>query len=126
VNAVLSVAAGGALGSVARFGFNAWIVRVLADAFPWGILLANVLGCFLMGLVSAYFMQRATSDDVLKLFLTTGFLGGFTTFSAFSFDTLKLLQAGQLGAAAGYVLASVVASLIAVFVGFGVVRALVS
>jgi fluoride exporter len=123
VNAVLMVAAGGALGSVARYGLNIGVTRTLGEAFPWGILLANVLGCFLMGVLGAYFMHRMPEGETARLFLTTGFLGGFTTFSAFSFDILKLVNGGQNNAAILYVLASVGLSVLAVFVGFLLVKA---
>jgi fluoride exporter len=122
VNAVLLVAAGGALGSVTRHGLNLYAGRVLGNAFPWGILLVNVGGCFAMGLVAAGLL-RAPLPDALRLFLATGFLGGFTTFSAFALDTMKLVQGGQVGLATVYVLASVVISLIAVFAGFWLMRA---
>jgi fluoride exporter len=124
VNSVLAVAAGGALGSVARYGFNAGVTRAVGNGYPWGVLLANVLGCFLMGIVTAYFLQRAAADDILKLFLTTGFLGGFTTFSAFSLDAMRLVHGGQMGSAASYVLASVALSIVAVFVGYSLMRTL--
>jgi fluoride exporter len=123
VNAVLMVAAGGALGSVARYALNIGVTRTLGDAFPWGILTANVFGSFLMGLLSAYFMHRIPESEAARLFLTTGFLGGFTTFSAFSFDVLKLVNGGQNNAAALYVVASVGVSMLAVFAGFLLVRA---
>jgi fluoride exporter len=122
VNAVLVVAAGGALGSVARYALNIGVTRTLGDIFPWGILTANVFGCFLMGLLSACFMQRMPEGEAARLFLTTGFLGGFTTFSAFSFDVLKLINGGQNNAAILYVLASVCVSVLAVFAGFLLVK----
>lgn len=123
MNAVFMVAAGGALGSVARYVLNASVTKVLGDTFPWGILIANVAGCFLMGLLSAYFMQRLPEGEATRLFLTTGFLGGFTTFSAFSLDALKLINGGQNSAALVYVSTSVGLSLLAVFAGFLLVKA---
>jgi fluoride exporter len=123
VNAVLLVATGGALGSVARYALNIGVTRTLGDAFPWGILTANVLGCFLTGLLSSYFMHRMPEGEAARLFLTTGFLGGFTTFSAFSLDVLKLVNGGQNNAAALYVVASVGVSMLAVFAGFLLVKA---
>jgi fluoride exporter len=123
VNAVLMVATGGALGSVARYGLNISVTRILGDVFPWGILVANVLGCFLMGILGAYFMQRMPQGEAARLFMTTGFLGGFTTFSAFSFDVLKLINGGHNTAAVLYVLTSVGFSVLAVFAGFLLVKA---
>jgi fluoride exporter len=124
VNVVIWVAAGGALGSVSRYGFNHAITRLLGESFPWGILLINVLGSLLIGMVGAYWMVRSPGADVARLFLTTGFLGGFTTFSAFAFDVLKLVQSNQNASAAIYLVASVVLSIVAVFVGFAAVKAI--
>lgn len=123
VKAMLMVAAGGALGSVARYGLNLGVVRTVGDTFPWGILVANILGCFAMGVASSYLFQRMPQDDAVRLFITTGFLGGFTTFSAFSYDALKLINNGQISAAAFYVFASVGLSLLGVFAGFAVLKA---
>jgi fluoride exporter len=124
VNTIVWVAAGGALGAVSRYGFNAGILRAFGDNFPWGILLVNVLGCFLMGLASAYMIEKMPVHDGLKIFITTGFLGGFTTFSAFAYDTMKLIQAGQSSSALFYVAASVLLSIVAVFAGFALSRVL--
>ncbi len=123
MNAVFIVATGGALGSVARYVLNIVVTKTLGDAFPWGILVANVLGCFLMGALSAYFMQRLPEGEAARLFLTTGFLGGFTTFSAFSFDVLNLVNGGQNNVAILYVFVSVALSVLAVFAGFVLAKA---
>lgn len=116
------VAAGGALGSVARHLVNTGIARLVSANFPWGILLVNAVGCFAMGLVAAGLL-RFSLPDTVRLFLATGFLGGFTTFSAFALDTMKLVQAGQPGLAAIYVLSSTAMSLGAIFAGFLLMRA---
>jgi fluoride exporter len=121
VNAVLLVAAGGALGAVARFGFNDLVTRLLGNAFPWGILLVNVLGCCVMGALAAALL-RIPGNDTMRLFWATGVLGGFTTFSAFALDTLKLVQGGQATNAIIYVVASVLLSLLAVVIGFALAR----
>ena len=106
---VISVAIGGAFGAVARYLIG------LAVAFPLGTLAVNVLGSFVIGLVWALFAARGL-QTWLPLVMT-GFLGGFTTFSAFSLDTLRLVEGGRFGAAGGYVLASVLLSLIACALG---------
>jgi fluoride exporter len=121
---VVWVALGGALGAVARFGFQTGVTKVMGETFPWGIFFANVLGCFFMGLIASYMLQKMPTQDVARLFLTTGFLGGFTTFSAFAFDAMKLVQGGQTSSALVYVFASVVVSIIAVFAGFALSRVL--
>jgi fluoride exporter len=115
------VALGGALGSVARLAVSQVISRLLGDGFPYGILTVNILGSFAMGLVTAVFMRKLDGSQSLQFFLTTGFLGGFTTFSAFSFDVLKLVNGGQSSSAMTYVLLSVGLSIAAVFAGFAMV-----
>ena len=112
------VALGGALGSVVRLGLSHGIYRVVGDGFPYGILTVNVLGSFAMGLVTALFMRKFEDYQAAQFFLTTGVLGGFTTFSAFSLDVLKLVNAGHTSSAAVYVVASVGLSIAAVFAGF--------
>jgi fluoride exporter len=112
------VALGGALGSMARLGLSHGVHRVVGDGFPYGILTVNVLGSFVMGVVTAFFMRKFEDNQAAQFFLTTGVLGGFTTFSAFSLDVLKLVNAGHMASAVVYVLASVGFSIAAVFAGF--------
>ena len=114
ITPVISVAIGGALGAVARYLVG------LAVAFPLGTLAVNVLGSFAIGLVWALFAARGL-QAWLPLVMT-GFLGGFTTFSAFSLDTLRLVEGGRVVAAGGYVLASVVLSLLACALGLWLVK----
>ncbi len=117
------VALGGAIGSSARYGVNLVAPRVMGDGFPWATLIVNILGCFIMGLVTAFLRSKMPDDTNLRLFLTTGILGGFTTFSAFSLDFFGLMQRGEVPSAFGYALASVVFSLLAVMFGFKVFMA---
>ena len=88
----LAVAVGGALGSLARWQAGVWL-RTLSSAFPWGTLVVNVSGSFIIGFVAAYCAERAVADWI-RIGLMTGVLGGFTTFSAFSLDTLELWKVG--------------------------------
>jgi fluoride exporter len=119
----IAVAAGGALGSVARFGAGQ-LGRSLAPASPWVATLAvNVLGSFLIGVLFAWFLVRPASDWV-RLGLTTGLLGGFTTFSAFSVETLDLLRTAGPAGATAYVAATLALGLIACAIGMGVARGL--
>lgn len=106
---VLSVALGGALGAVGRYLIG------LAVAFPLGTLTVNIVGSFVIGAV--WVLLAAKGMQHWLPFLMTGFLGGFTTFSAFSLDTMRLVETGRIGAAGSYVLASVVLSLIACAAG---------
>lgn len=110
----LSVAAGGAIGAVLRY------LTTLAVPFPFGTLTVNVLGSFVMGLFLVLLMDKGI--DRWQPLVMTGVLGGFTTFSAFSLDTLRLWESGQGGMAVGYVLASVLLSLAAVFAAVMIAR----
>jgi fluoride exporter len=125
VTGVLWVALGGALGSAARHGVNMGAVRLLGAGFPYATLIVNVLGSFLIGIVTAFLVGKTTDSENARLFLTTGILGGFTTFSAFSLDVFNLMQRGGSSVASAYVLASVLLSIAAVFAGFMVARVLV-
>jgi fluoride exporter len=120
------VAVGGAIGSVLRFGVNLAAPRLLGNDFPWATLAVNVVGSFLIGLITAFLAEKFVDQPELKLFLTTGVLGGFTTFSAFSLDVFGLMQRGENSTALIYALASVMLSIVAVFAGFMVSRALVA
>ena len=118
VNAFLLVGLGGALGAMARFGVG----RLVGESFfPWATLAVNVLGGLLMGLLAGWLVARGGNEQ-LRLFLGVGVLGGFTTFSAFSLETILLVVRGAPGQAALYVLASVVASVGAVAVGLWMTR----
>ena len=112
----LQVAIGGAVGACGRYLLG------LAVAFPFGTLAVNVVGCFLMGLAFVALAEKGL-ERWMPLVMT-GVLGGFTTFSAFSLDALKLYEAGRLGAAGGYVAASVVLSVLALIVGVALMRGL--
>ena len=120
---VFLVALGGALGSVARYGVNVWTMRAFGPGFPWGTLAVNVVGGLVMGLIASLLALRGGSNEA-KLFLMTGVLGGFTTFSAFSLDTVALWERGEAATAAVYVLASVGLSVAALVAGLALGRAL--
>ena len=110
---VLLVALGGAVGSVARYGVGVAAARWFGPAFPWGTLAVNVIGGLAIGVLAA---RVPTDDDNLRLLIGTGLLGGFTTFSAFSLETLRLLEQ-QPGLAALYAAASLVLSVGACWMG---------
>ena len=101
----LIVFLGGGLGAALRHGVNLAAARMLGTAFPYGTLLVNVSGSFIMGLVAAYFAFKGDATQHWRLFLTTGILGGYTTFSAFSLDAALLYERGEIGMAALYVAA---------------------
>jgi fluoride exporter len=123
---VFWVALGGAIGSAARYGVNVWSGRMLGGEFPWHTFIVNVVGCFAMGVLVALMALRLNASPEMRAFLTTGILGGFTTFSAFSMDFALLVERKTYGAALAYGAGSVVLSLIAVFAGLSLVRSLAS
>lgn len=116
---------GAGIGGALRHGVNLAAFRLFGLAFPYGTLTVNILGCLVMGLVAEYWALKADLPQTARLFLTTGVLGGFTTFSAFSLDTALLWERGQWGAAALYVFVSVVFSIGGLVGGLLIVRALV-
>ena len=107
----LIVFLGAGIGGMARHGINLASLRWLGPSFPYGTLAINILGSAIMGLAVQAFASFSLSNQDLRLFLTTGILGGFTTFSAFSLDAVVLWERGQHLAAFGYVLASVIVSI---------------
>ncbi len=98
--------------------------RLLGVAFPWGTLAVNLVGCFAMGLLVAVLARKFDVPNEIRLFLVTGILGGFTTFSAFSLDVAVLWERGAQAAALTYVLASVAGSIFALFAGLWLARSI--
>ena len=118
------VAIGGAIGAGFRHLVNLAALRMFGPNFPVGTLAVNVIGGLLMGLLAGYFaLKYSSGGQGLRLFLATGILGGFTTFSAFSLDAVMLWQRGDLASAAAYVLLSVVLSIGALLAGLAIMRA---
>ena len=124
MNAIALVFVGGGLGAVARHLSGMLMTRTLGPGFPWGTMLVNIAGSLAMGLLIAWLARRSSGDADLRLLLATGFLGGFTTFSAFSLDAVTLYERGALTAAAAYVIASVTVSILALFGGLWLARQL--
>ena len=121
---VLSVALGGALGSVARYGVGI-VARTAAPGWPWGTLAVNVAGSFAIGVLFAWFLAKPAPDWV-RFGLITGVLGGFTTFSAFSIETVELLRAGATVSALAYVAATMILGLGACALGIAAARLLMA
>jgi CrcB protein len=119
---VLSVGVGGGIGALIRYFVAGWI-QPAGSAFNWGIFIVNITGGLVTGLVVEASALKLNLSPELRAFLTTGILGGYTTFSTFSFDSVLLLQKGQYGLAAAYVIGSVALSIAAVFCGLWIVRA---
>jgi len=121
---VALVALGGAIGSVARYGVGALAAQFLGPSFPWGTLLVNLSGSFLIALVMHLALSGTAISLELRIFLTTGILGGFTTYSSFNYETLALLNQRAYGLAGLNLAATVLGSLAAGVLGLGAGRAM--
>ena len=121
-----AVAIGAALGGVARYYLASAIQQRVGPTFPWGTLVINVSGSLLLGVLMRYALATPSVSAELRAFLTTGFCGGYTTFSTYSYETAALLEDGQYGRAGTYALASVVLALVATFAGFVLARELIA
>ena len=119
---ILSVAAGGATGAVARYLLATQIGTWTGSGFPWGTFVVNVLGCAIMGLLTELFAQAWSPSPEMRAFLTVGILGGFTTFSAFSLDAVLLMERNDWLPALLYVVGSVVLSLLGFVAALRLVR----
>lgn len=119
---ILAVALGGALGAVLRYLVTLGSMRFIKYDFPFATMFINILGSFLMGVLAFYLLERYVQHLSLRLFLTVGILGGFTTFSSYSLDVLHLIIEQRMLAAVLYATGSVVISLFAVYLGMLVVK----
>ena len=119
---ILAVAAGGATGAVMRYLVSIGSGKLFGLDFPWGTLIINVTGSLLIGVFIALFAAKWQLSQTMRIFLTVGICGGYTTFSTFSLDVFCLAERGALIPAAGYVLASVVLSIAGLFAGLALMR----
>ena len=122
IHVAVAVAAGGALGSLLRFLVSSWVVANWPRHFYLGTFAVNLLGCFAIGFLSAFFLLRADLPLALRTGITVGVLGGLTTFSSFSLEVVSLLESGQHGTAVGYLLGSVLGGLAAAWLGMTLAR----
>jgi CrcB protein len=124
LSAYLIVALGSGLGGALRHAANVGSTRLLGTSWPYGTFTVNVAGSFAIGAIVAYFALRGQGGHTWLLFLTTGVLGGFTTFSAFSLEIVLLYQRGHVSLAALYLVGSVALSIVALLLGLTLVRRL--
>jgi CrcB protein len=117
VVAILLVALGGGLGSVTRYLAGGWVASRLGVAFPYGTLLINITASFIIGFFLAFAQDRVALSPNWRLFVAVGFIGGYSTFSTFEYESVRLMQDGQMLAAAIYMTGSVAAGLIATITG---------
>lgn len=122
MNSTLLVMTGGAIGAAMRYHLGRLLTQTFGPTFPLGTLTANLLGGLVMGLVVGWLARFDGHAEPWRLFLAVGLLGGFTTFSAFSLEIVNMIERGQWSVAIGYSLLSVVASVLALFIGLFVVR----
>jgi fluoride exporter len=120
-----AIAAGAAAGGVSRFYLGAAVQQRLGVGFPWGTLLINITGSFLLGILLRYALATPAMSLEMRAFLTTGFCGGYTTFSTFSYETALMFEDGQFARASTYVVTSVAVALLATFCGFMLARELI-
>ncbi|MEX1152454.1 fluoride efflux transporter CrcB [Parvibaculum sp.] len=126
MNSLFAVAAGGAVGASARYLFNLQMLRLLGPNFPWGTFGVNIIGSMLMGLLAGALALKYDLSPEMRSFLTTGILGGFTTFSAFSLDAANMIERGDMSLAGLYMFGSVAGAVGALFVGLWISRMLFS
>jgi CrcB protein len=122
VKMVLMAAMGGAIGAAGRYLVGVGTTRLLGHGFPWGTLIVNVVGCLAMGLLIEAFALRYSVTNEMRTLVTTGILGGFTTFSAFSLDIAVLMERKAQGLAVLYLGASVGLCTLALFAGLAIAR----
>jgi len=121
---LLSIAVCGGLGCVSRYYLSGWVHEKLGWHFPWGTLAVNICGAFIIGLLMELSLRSAHLPPTLRIGLVTGFLGGLTTFSTFSYETFRLLESGHHGTALANVLVSVAVCLVFTWMGVMVAKAL--
>jgi fluoride exporter len=122
IRQILLVGSGGAAGSIVRFLINRAMAAQGAIAFPISTFVINLTGCFLIGVFSGIFLGDDAGNIQWKLLLVTGFCGGYTTFSAYSAENLRLLQSGQISTAVAYILLSTVIGIAAVWLGIKLIK----
>ncbi|MCA8889927.1 MAG: fluoride efflux transporter CrcB [Parvularculaceae bacterium] len=118
----LAIGAGGAIGAMARHGVGVASLKLLGPKFPWGTLTVNTLGSFAMGFFIAWLVAREPQSSTLRVFVATGLLGAFTTFSTFALDAVTLYRERTLAIAGAYVAASVILSLVSLIAGLALGR----
>ena len=122
---IFQIALGSAIGGVARYLLSSWIALRVGGGFPWGTLVVNLTGSFLLGLLVPILLAAPAISPETRAFLTVGFCGGYTTFSAFSAETVRLMESGDYRRASLYVGASVLLALAATMVGSAAGRSVV-
>ena len=121
---LIAVAIGGAAGAVMRWLMASGIQRLAGGPFPWGTFAVNAIGSFLLGFLFVWLIERSTAGELVRLALTVGLLGAFTTFSTYSLESIRLLQEGAFGMATANVMGQVVVCLVLTWLGIQLARAI--
>lgn len=119
---LLIVGLGGGIGSVFRYLTSVWTQKLVQSAFPWATFIVNVLGCLIIGILVGFFTKQQIENSDLKLLFVTGFCGGFTTFSAFALENVKLFQTENSLLALLYIALSVILGVFAVWTGMMITK----
>lgn len=119
---LIAIACGGAIGALSRFGLQQWLAPIYSGRFPLAIFIANSIGSLCIGLIYVLIVERGILPEVWRAFLMVGLLGAFTTFSAFSLDSLRLIEQGEGLIALSNIFANVVVGLISAFIGMSIGR----
>jgi fluoride exporter len=119
------VAGGGAIGSACRYLLDGWVLRATGPFFPWGTFVVNVVGCLVFGLIAGAVDERFMAAPAGRAFVLTGILGGFTTFSTFSFETMQLARDAQIARAMANLIGQVVFGVLAMWAGYSASRMII-
>tara|TARA_B100001540_G_scaffold289628_1_gene285736 strand:- start:917 stop:1294 length:378 start_codon:yes stop_codon:yes gene_type:complete len=125
MNLFIAIFVGGGCGALSRYLIIDQINKLSSNSFPYGTILVNVLGAFLIGIIYYLLISKIIINEQLKLFITIGFLGGFTTFSSFNLDFFKLIESGSIFLAILYALASFLITIVAFYIGYSLTKVLI-
>ncbi len=125
MNLIIAIFLGGGCGALSRYLIIDQINKISSNSFPYGTTLVNVLGAFLIGIIYYLLISKIIINEQLKLFITIGFLGGFTTFSSFNLDFFKLIESGSIFLAILYALASFLITIVAFYIGYSLTKVLI-
>ena len=125
MNLIIAIFLGGGCGALSRYLIIDQINKISSNSFPYGTTLVNVLGAFLIGIIYYLFISKIIINEQLKVFITIGFLGGFTTFSSFNLDFFKLIESGSIFLAIIYALASFLVTIVAFYIGYSLAKVLI-
>ena len=125
MNLFIAIFLGGGCGALSRYLIIDQINKLGTNSFPYGTMLVNVLGAFLIGIVYYLLMSKIIINEQLKVFITIGFLGGFTTFSSFNLDFFRLIESGNIFPALMYALATLLTTIVAFYIGYSLSKILI-